>query len=232
MKMVRWLLTLSLIQLLLFASASAETHQGSVSLTPMIGGYVFEGNQDVKDDTVFGFGLGYALSEHWTAEAVFNYVEAETEVTHDDVDISLYHLDFLYHLKPFYRFEPFLAAGLGAIDVDSDIGDSDTDFMVNYGVGLKYFLTDSLALRGDVRHIVAFTDDVDNNLAYTIGISYLFGNKAKAAPAPPPAPEPTPTPAPTPAAPMDSDGDGVTDDVDQCPDTPAGAPVDDKGCPP
>ena len=30
---------------------------------------------------------------------------------------------------------------------------------------------------------------------------------------------------------MDSDGDGVPDDVDQCPGTPAGAPVDDKGCP-
>ena len=34
------------------------------------------------------------------------------------------------------------------------------------------------------------------------------------------------------AAPMpgDSDGDGVTDDLDQCPDTPAGAPVNDRGC--
>jgi OOP family OmpA-OmpF porin len=28
----------------------------------------------------------------------------------------------------------------------------------------------------------------------------------------------------------DSDGDGVTDDMDQCPDTPVGAPVNDKGC--
>lgn len=29
----------------------------------------------------------------------------------------------------------------------------------------------------------------------------------------------------------DSDGDGVPDDIDQCPDTPVGAAVDDKGCP-
>jgi len=28
----------------------------------------------------------------------------------------------------------------------------------------------------------------------------------------------------------DSDSDGITDDVDQCPDTPAGAPVNDRGC--
>ena len=32
-------------------------------------------------------------------------------------------------------------------------------------------------------------------------------------------------------APQDSDGDGVNDAMDQCPGTPAGAPVDSKGCP-
>ncbi|MGB2927564.1 MAG: OmpA family protein [Desulfobacterales bacterium] len=33
------------------------------------------------------------------------------------------------------------------------------------------------------------------------------------------------------AKPLDSDGDGVTDDLDQCPDTPKGVTVDAKGCP-
>ncbi len=40
-----------------------------------------------------------------------------------------------------------------------------------------------------------------------------------------------PKPAPKPVAkPMDSDGDGVTDDKDQCPNTPKGATVDARGC--
>jgi OOP family OmpA-OmpF porin len=43
--------------------------------------------------------------------------------------------------------------------------------------------------------------------------------------------KPTPKPAPMPVAkPMDSDGDGVTDDKDQCPNTPMGATVDARGC--
>ena len=38
-------------------------------------------------------------------------------------------------------------------------------------------------------------------------------------------------PAPKPVAkPLDSDGDGVTDDKDQCPNTPKGATVDARGC--
>jgi len=46
-----------------------------------------------------------------------------------------------------------------------------------------------------------------------------------------PAPKPAPTPAPAPAPkPMDSDGDGVTDNLDQCPNTPMGATVDARGC--
>jgi OOP family OmpA-OmpF porin len=39
------------------------------------------------------------------------------------------------------------------------------------------------------------------------------------------APKPVPV-----AKPMDSDGDGVTDDKDQCPNTPIGATVDARGC--
>ena len=41
--------------------------------------------------------------------------------------------------------------------------------------------------------------------------------------------KPAPKPMPV-AKPMDSDGDGVTDDKDQCPNTPKGATVDARGC--
>mgnify|MGYP003574338155 FL=1 len=41
--------------------------------------------------------------------------------------------------------------------------------------------------------------------------------------------KPAPKPMPM-AKPMDSDGDGVTDDKDQCPNTPKGATVDARGC--
>lgn len=47
----------------------------------------------------------------------------------------------------------------------------------------------------------------------------FFESVAKKAEAPPPAPKPG-----------DADGDGVADNLDQCPDTPRGAPVNERGC--
>jgi OOP family OmpA-OmpF porin len=93
---------------------------------------------------------------------------------------------------------------------------------MNYGGGLKYFFTDRVALRGDVRHVISF-DDTHHNMIYTLGVDFLFGGKKKAAP-PVIAPE---TPAPEP----DSDGDGVADRRDACPDTPRGVKVNSSGCP-
>jgi OOP family OmpA-OmpF porin len=111
---------------------------------------------------------------------------------------------------------PYIAGGLGGVTLDPDHHGSNTDFLLNYGVGLKYFLNDSLALRGDLRHIYAFGDP-ENNFVYSAGITYQFGGPGK-------------IPAAA-AEPLDSDGDGVMDGEDQCPGTPRGVAVDSRGCP-
>ncbi|MDD3763333.1 MAG: OmpA family protein [Nevskiales bacterium] len=58
----------------------------------------------------------------------------------------------------------------------------------------------------------------------------LFKGKEEAPPPPPP-PPPVVVPVVEPPPPADTDGDGVTDDLDQCPETPAGTEVDEVGCP-
>jgi len=64
---------------------------------------------------------------------------------------------------------------------------------------------------------------------FNLGVLIPLGSLESA---PAPEPEPAPVEAPVEAPPSDTDGDGVTDDVDTCPDTPAGTAVDEKGCPP
>jgi outer membrane protein W/outer membrane protein OmpA-like peptidoglycan-associated protein len=70
-----------------------------------------------------------------------------------------------------------------------------------------------------------------NPFVYGVHVGRRFGApapEAVAAVAPPP---PPPPPPPAPAKCADDDGDGVCNEVDKCPNTPAGTKVDKVGCP-
>jgi len=207
--------------LLLYPCASmtalAEIKPNNFNITPLIGGYAFESNQNLEDGSLFGLGFGYNFDEHWGTEVQFNYIDTEVDDTGESVDGYLYRLDGLYHFMPDSKLVPYLAAGIGGITLDPDKSGSDTDAFINGGGGLKYFVTESIALRGDIRYVLS-SGSTHNNLAYFLGVIFHFGGKKKVT-------------APTAQPSVDSDGDGVYDDQDQCPDTPSGATVDSLGCP-
>lgn len=203
---------ISLILCLSGAKIQAEEKPGAFTLSPLIGGYLFEGTQELDNGLAYGLGLGYTFNDRWSAEAVLNHIDTESNLGGGDVDGWLYRLDALYNFLPFDKLVPYLAAGVGGITLDPDKSGSESDFLVNYGAGLKYFIRDNMALRGDVRHLMTFPD---NNLLYTVGLTYFFGGEKKVL-----------------ELPKDSDGDGIYDDLDRCPDTPQGVKVDASGCPP
>ncbi|RJP83441.1 MAG: outer membrane beta-barrel domain-containing protein [Desulfobacteraceae bacterium] len=161
-------------------TASAEIRPGAMTLSPSIGGYFFDEDQDIDSAPVYGLGLGYHFDMHWATEAVLQYVNTENDFApYHDVNAYLYHIDGLYHFMPSKKIVPFIAAGVGGITIDPENMSSDTNVAINYGAGLKYFVTENFALRGDVRHIIAF-NDTENNFLYTVGASILLGNeKAK-----------------------------------------------------
>jgi OOP family OmpA-OmpF porin len=201
---------------------------GPFSVSPSLGWYVFDGDQDLENKPTFGLGFGYDLDKTWGLEALLNYVGSESEAGAGDVGAYLLRLEGLYHFLTSDRLRPYFAVGAGAIRFDPDQGDSDTDFLADYGLGAKYFLADNLALRGDARHIISF-DDTENNFLFSLGLSYFFGGKKEtvaAAAAPKAAAAEVKA-----AAPVDSDGDGVPDNLDKCPGTPKGVVVDSAGCP-
>ena len=217
----------------------AGNKSGSFTLSPFAGGYVFEGDQSIDDEVTYGIGLGYNLNEKWGLETVFNQVDTEYKGSGSDVDVSLYRLDALYHFLPSEKLVPYLAAGIGGIYLDPDSGDNDTDFLANYGGGVKLFLVDAVALRADVRHIITF-GPTDNNVLYSLGLTFAFGGEPSYEDSDrdgvpdnldkcPGTPEGFSVDAS--GCPLDSDGDGVPDSLDKCPDTPQGATVDASGCP-
>lgn len=210
-------------------TADAEVKSGALTLTPMIGGHIFENNLSLEDSSFWGVGLGYNLTENWAFEGVYTLTDANADdATTTDTEVETIRLDALYHFNPQSKLVPYLAAGLGGIYSDPDSGAERDHLLFNYGIGFKYFILDDLiAFRADVRHLVDFPEP-DNSLQYSAGLVFQLG---KPSPAVEPVAEPiTPVPVAAPA-PQDSDADGVIDNQDRCPDTPAGVRVDASGCP-
>ncbi|HOG17609.1 MAG TPA: outer membrane beta-barrel domain-containing protein [Syntrophales bacterium] len=211
-------------------SGFAEMRAGAYSISPYIGIYKFEGNLDLDSGPTYGVRLGYDFTKRFGLEADLGYVDTKyTEFAPDRyTDVYNYRLEALYHFFPDKKLVPFAAVGFGGQSMNyKNTSKSDsTHFAGDYGVGLKYFLTENVALRTDLRHILGFAS-IENNLAWTFGLTFLFGGEK------PMAEKAIVREAAAPAvmAPADSDGDGVADSSDKCPGTPAGVKVDLNGCP-
>ena len=173
---------LGLFLLSLTTPGFAENRAGAYSLSPLVGGHTFDSKQDLETSPTFGLRAGYNFTENWAAEAVFSYTLAEAEQPNfPETDAYSYGVDALYHFNPRGNFVPFLAAGLGGTTFErpaKGLGDS-SEWLFNYGVGVKYFIADSVALRGDVRHVV-LPDDSLSNLVYTAGVTFLLGGEKQA----------------------------------------------------
>jgi len=189
---------------LLPSPSRAEIKEGSTTLSFFAGGFVFDHDLNLKDSFTAGLGIGYNITKNWGVELAGFYTPTEFEhaagLNDKDNNVYYYHGDLLYHFMPDGKLVPYLAIGAGGMTFQPKAKgvDSDNEFAADYGLGVKYFLTPSVAVRGDVRHVIACDEcDTFNNLLYTLGLSLSFGGKAEAAPiAAAPVPEPAPAPEP------------------------------------
>ncbi len=184
------------VLILCCSTASAEIRPRTFSVTPYIGGYTFEGNEDLDTSPVFGLRLGYDFTKNWGVEGAADYLR--TDFTRNDpsnkVDIYGYRLEAVYNFWPEGKLVPFVAAGFGGRNTNYKNLPNDRNFLLgDYGAGVKYFLSDNWALRGDIRHLI-LTNDTLNNLEYTIGLSYYFGKPKPVQAAVPPPPPPLAAP--------------------------------------
>ncbi|BFM18610.1 hypothetical protein R50073_47930 [Maricurvus nonylphenolicus] len=196
---------------LLSAPTLADDHKYEIS--GAMGRYFIDSDRDLEDDDVPALGLGYVINPQWTVEAWWLDIDTDDDRTGEDVDGTQYRIDGLYHFNEANGWRPFLAFGLGEMDFDYDNSNDSEETQLNFGVGLKREIHPNWSVRADLRAFHSL-DEEDTDYAAMLGMTFQFGGSPAA-----------------PAGPLDSDGDGVTDDMDACPNTPAGVTVDAKGCP-
>jgi OOP family OmpA-OmpF porin len=204
---------LALLLMLLFGlpvigSASdlnQAAQEGRFFINPMIGGFEKESTDDYNPEINYSLGFGYNYSPNLSSYFSGSY---SPERRDQDTDLMTASIGALYHFMPEERLVPYVSAALGYLGIDGKDGLGDEDqAQFNYGAGLKYFISEDIALNTEVRHMLD-TSGEPNSLMYQAGMVFFLGDKVK----------------------HDSDNDGVMDEDDACPDTPAGAPVDSRGC--
>lgn len=189
--------------LAMLAVAHAGVKAESFSVSPFVGGFSFLGRDHLETGPVVGLRGGYNFTKHFGLEAVFDYVRTEGRYTDADYDVYNYHMDAIYHFMPSGPVVPYLAAGYGGQSRESHLEGEVTRGVFNYGGGIKFFLKENLALRGDIRHLIQKHEEHSyHDLEYTVGVDFMFGGVEPAA-AVLAQPEPAPTPAPeAPLAPV------------------------------
>ncbi len=163
-----------------------------------------------------GLSLGYRISPEWSirAEAVRqrldSLIDGEPEVEGNRVG-----LDLGYHLP---NSPVYLLGGVKNFTTGRSAS------AVNIGIGANWFTSDNVALFIEGNRYQGISKGF-GDAAIKVGATYFFGD----APANEPTPAPEPVVAPQPVI-GDADQDGVTDDKDQCPNTPITDKVDTVGC--
>ncbi|MHB9061672.1 MAG: porin family protein [Desulfobacteria bacterium] len=169
--------------LLMAGTAVAEIRPGSWTLTPTVGGYTFEGNQNLETGPLFGLKAGYEWTEQVGVEGFLMSVPTTLkEPENQGVDLFHGRGEILYYLTPKSRLVPYLAGGLGLTKTIYPPGYKyryTRRIAVDAGAGLKYGLSPLLALRADLRYLLLFGahGQLENNIEYTAGLVFTFGGK-------------------------------------------------------
>lgn len=166
-----------------------------------------------EEGSGLGLQVGYRINDTWSIRAELVRQSLASVMSSDDVKGNRAGIDVIYDLGV---YPVYLLGGVK----NSTTGTSASS--ANIGVGANFFATDELALFVEANRYQGISKSF-SDASIKLGATYFFG--AAPAVAPTPAPEPV-------AAPVigDADKDGVTDDKDQCADTPITDKVDTVGC--
>jgi OOP family OmpA-OmpF porin len=203
------------------SAASAGAAPDSWYIAPQVNALWLDDGRVADDDIGVTLAFGRTLNANWDLE--FSLFGSEHDRASDD-SLEIQGLG-LSTKRVFYRdgrVNPFISLGVGRVKSILKPGPDQLDLAAMYGVGLLIDIGaarddgSAVQLRADLgaRRGLSSNDLFPDAVDYVagLGFQYSWGGTVT-------------------RAPVDTDGDGVTDDMDKCPGTPAGTPVDSSGCP-
>jgi OOP family OmpA-OmpF porin len=195
-------LSVALCVALSFGSLQAEDEDSGLVVGVGAGKFFYD-NSLLDNASMAVISLGYQFDKTWQAEIIHGNPDTELSPGGQDIDTDWTALRGLYHFNHGDYFTPYVSAGFDATDA------LDSGYQAVVGLGVKGDVNDNVFWRFEGNY---HSDEGDTSVIAMIG--YNFSGSEQRAP----------------AKPKDSDADGVMDNVDSCPNTPAGSQVDSTGC--
>lgn len=167
----------------------------SVGLTPLVGGYYFSSSQSLDPAPTYGLKLSYdhvgkGIVDSIGIEATLNYLSTNIKNQDAKATAYLFRTDAVYSFNPRSKWVPYLVLGAGGIFIDRE-GVRDNSPLLNFGVGIKYYFDDYLAIRADLRQLMVYRNvDTTSDFELSTGLTYYFGKERKKKAPPPPPPKP------------------------------------------
>jgi len=244
---------------------AAEVGGFHVNLTPYAGFVTWADATNAQDKLLYGGRLGFAFGRHISLEGSYGHSSTKTEANDgaepysfpsaapiQDVKFTHFAADLVLNLIPKSVIDPYIFGGWSShkFEPQDSTANVSTRKGFDIGGGLKLRLSHHVAVRLEARDMHYKWSDQQvldgaptksqNSIAYTGGLQLSLGGSHHVVDSdgdgvPDKRDECPNTPAgalvDAKGCPIDSDGDGVPDGIDQCPNTPHGATVDAKGCP-
>lgn len=170
--------------------ALAENQNDSIELGLSLSFLKFDTQALIDEKFTVSLGAGYNFTKRHGGEFSFT----STTVSPDKgggfpIDVDIYRVGYTFNAYPRERFVSFFRAGVGMMTIDpidpflapSHLEESDRQAIIYGGGGLRYFLTDRLALK--VAATLDFLDTGDTFLNPGVqttgdfGVVYLFGGR-------------------------------------------------------
>lgn len=240
--MIRKALFAALATSLCLGTASAQ--DSGYYVAPYVGLAITDSDRKADNSDLYGFGVGGFVAPNFAIEGDINRYSTDLERNAGSIGLTSIGLNArLFFGSSSWR--PFGVIGVAHAASSRTGAREDNSVELRAGLGLQHAISERVSGRWELlARRINDDETVPANDSYTdLGINFAIvmgvgGGSAQVSEEaedlgqprvePPP---PVPTPEPTQPKSNDDDKDGVPNEIDKCPDTPAGQMVSKDGCP-
>lgn len=123
--------------------------------------------------------LGTTVADSLELEGEIEYLSTKrTDGAREKADAYLARVSALYPFLPRKQIVPYLAVGGGALLVSSSRGD-DANPLLSYGMTVRYYVAEWMALGGDLRHTLVYRDGFKSDFEAGVGLTFVVGGTQK-----------------------------------------------------